>query len=232
MSDILKLFSRFTGKTLISFSLTIFILTFFAIPLAENVDVIGDSLDTEVLLKDMVKDSGVTLEEARELCQKNPEQEECDVINDPSSLLDEQLKPITEKAQEIKPQLFTARIISIIIFIVGIILLFIGTSNIYETAYKTSSTTFFTSLFYAVFYKLADKTIPGIAGNISQQDQEVPKVLLDMAVKAITEWIKIPIKEVFTVCLILIGVSLIVLIPSYILRKKHLKKDNSSKEKD
>ena len=117
-------------------------------------------------------------------------------------------------------------------FLIGIILLFIGTSNIYETAYKTSSTTLFTSLFYAVFYKLADKTIPGIAGNLSQQNQEVPKVLLDMAVKAITEWIKTPVKEVFTVCLILSGASLVVLIASYILKKKYLEKNNPPKGKN
>ncbi|MBS3157518.1 hypothetical protein J4442_05105 [Candidatus Woesearchaeota archaeon] len=230
MSSILKLFSRFIGKTLISTSLTFFILTFFAIPLAENVGVITESIDAEVLLEDVMENSDITLEEARTLCNKNPSLEECEIIENPKVLLEEQLKPVMETAEEIKPVLLAGRWISIIIFILGIGLLYLGTFNIYETAYKTSITTFFTSLIYSIFYKLSGNIIPSIAQNLASGNKEVPQALLDMAVKAIQNWIQIPINEVFTLCLILMGISLPIAIASYILKNKQQKGTKKSEK--
>ena len=223
MSSILKLFSRFIGKTLVSASLTFFILTFFAIPLADNVGVITESIDADILLQNMMESSEFTLEEARILCDKNPDLEECKVIKNPEVLLEEQLAPVMDKAEEIKPILITGRLVSIILFILGISFLYLGTFNIYETAYKTSITTFLTSLIYSIFYKLSGNVIPTIAENLASGNKEVPKVLLDMAVEAIKKWIQIPVNEVFTVCLILMGISLPIVIISYILKNRQSK---------
>lgn len=229
MSAILKLFSRFLGKTLVSISLTFFILTFFAIPLADNVEVITESIDAEVLLKDLMEHSDVTLEEAQILCDKNPELEECEVIENPESLLEEQLEPVMEKAEEIKPVLLTGRWVSVLIFILGTGLIYLGTFNVYETTYKISITVFFTSLLYAIFYKMAGNIIPSIAENFASGNKEVPQALVEMAIEAIKKWIQIPINEVFTLCLILIGISLPLAIASYVLKNKQPKEEKKSK---
>lgn len=224
--EVLKPLARFFGKSLISFTITLFILTFFAIPLTENVNIISESMDAEALAKEVIK-TDLSDKEIDEICQKNPNQENCDIVNNPSLLLQQQLEPIVKMAEDARPKFLIARWASIALFILGIILIYLGTSSGYETAYKTSTTVLLTSLFYAVFYKMSLQIIPSIGESMASSNQEVPQALVDMSINAITKWIELPAQKAFTVCLILVGVSLLVAIPTYIQKKKEVKKQSS-----
>jgi len=225
---VLKTISRFSGKTLISISLTIFILTFFTIPLIENVDVLEESLvesfTNEILLEEVAENSDLSVQEIKDLCNKNPEQEGCEIVTDPSSLLEEEISPVIKQLEEAKPFLFLARIISFFLFLLGILFLYLGTFNLILVGYKTSITTLFTSLFYALVYGTLNKTIPNLAEQ-AMISPDVPKSLLKITIDATTKWFQASSKQVLVLCIVLIVISLVLTIIFYLLKRKQQPKE-------
>ncbi|MAF50826.1 MAG: hypothetical protein CMH64_01920 [Nanoarchaeota archaeon] len=225
----LKFIPRALGKFLISISITVFIATFLAISLADNTDSLKESLTSELssedLLEDLIDTSEFSIAEIKELCSQNPNQEGCDEINDPSKLVEEQitseLDPILNEIQSLKPAMENLRILSIIVFLLGIGLLYLGTLNISLTLYKAFSTTLVSSIFYILFYKFASTSIPSLAKQATASQQDVPQELLNVAVNAVTEWMLIPIGVVIKVSIILIAISLPLTILFFFLKRKY-----------
>tara|TARA_Y100000034_G_scaffold111069_1_gene143744 strand:+ start:1233 stop:1943 length:711 start_codon:yes stop_codon:yes gene_type:complete len=217
---VLKLISRSLGKFLISISVTVFILTFLAIGLADNTDALKSSFDSEQLLQIALEDSDITIEEAKELCKQNPEQENCDLIEDPSKIMGEQLDPLLDKLEGYKQDILNARFLSMGAFILGLIFLFLGTSSIILTLYKASFTTALSSAFYIIFYKFLSGSVPSIAEEVSAQ-QDVPQELLEIAINAVTTWLELPIQEVVSISIILLVISLPIAIIFFILKRKY-----------
>jgi hypothetical protein len=217
---VLKFISRSLGKFLISISLSIFILSFLVISLVNNTDTLKDSFDSETILNLMLEnEEGLTIEEIKTVCEKSPNQEGCDMITDPSKLLDEQFDPLIEQINSYKPLVLSSRVASIIVFLVGIVLIYLGTLNIFQTGYRVSITTFISSAFYALFYKLITTSLPTLAENIPM-DQNVPQELLNLAVNAITSWIKLPVEETFSLCLVIALISLISSVAFFFLKSR------------
>ncbi|MBU2639955.1 MAG: hypothetical protein KKG75_04600 [Nanoarchaeota archaeon] len=230
---VFKTISRFLGKTLISLSLTIFILTFFAVPLIENVDVFKESLTESfsegILLEEIAEQSDLSVQEIKNLCNKNPEQEGCEIVTDPPSIIEEEIAPVIEQIEESKQHIFSARVVTIFTFLLGLIFLYLGTFNIILTAYKASITTLFISLFYALFYGTINRTIPSLAEQ-AMIGPEVPKSLLKITVDAINKWFQVPSQQVLQLCIILIAISLPLTIIFYFLKRRtQLKIDTNTK---
>jgi hypothetical protein len=90
--SVLKLISRFLGRTVISISMLVFITSFVIIALTNNLDTLKSSINSEELLEEMLasaSEGDLTLDEIKQICDKNPDQEECDIILRPSKFFDE-----------------------------------------------------------------------------------------------------------------------------------------------
>jgi DNA-binding transcriptional MerR regulator len=225
MSSILKIFLMWIGKFIISISLTVFIATSLAQPLTENLDVLEDALieelDTEILLQEIIE-SDLSFEEIENICELNPNQEGCDIIKDPSILLEDQLQPLEETIEEIKPAISMAKIFSALGFFLGALLLYLGTLNPVLTLYKISATTLFTSGFYAIFYTFLTRMIPNLAKEASASvGKDLPQSLLNATVNAITAWLQAPVESVVNLCILLVGISLPLTILFFFLKKRY-----------
>ena len=134
---ILKLFSRSLGKILISISILIFLTSFIVLALENNIDVLKSSLSSEELLEEIMQtDSGMSFDEIKELCNQTPEEEGCDVIQDPSKLFDESFNVISDSIASNTNNINLIKILSIVLFLVGIILIYLGTQDIFTTIFK------------------------------------------------------------------------------------------------
>jgi len=227
---VLKFISRSLGKFLISFSLTFFILSFLAISLADNTDTLRSSLSSglasEDLLEELIDTSELSIGEIKELCKQNPEQGGCDAVNNPAKLVDEQiiseLDPLLQQIKDLRSTMVNVRILSVITFILGMILLYLGTFNIPLTLYKASLTTSISSAFYIIFYKFVGTSIPSIAEQATST-QEVPQELIQVAISAVTAWMEVPISAVVDISTILIVISLPLTILFFFLKRRHEK---------
>ena len=222
--SVLKLFSRFIGKSLISISILVFITSFIILALANNLDTLKSSLNSEELLSEMIgSNSDLTLDEMKQVCSQNPDLENCDIIQNPSKLFDESFSLISSKIASNAENIANVRILSIIVLLLGIILLYLGTSNIYDTAYKTSITVFFSTIPYIIISYFSSRLASSnfIASLAPQAEgQQISERLLELTIDAAKAWLEAAILELRPLLITLVAISLPLTILFYILKKK------------
>jgi hypothetical protein len=242
----LKLLARSSGKFLISTGVTLIIFSIFLLNLVNSTDVLKDSLksslDSEELIREVVDTSKLSYDEIKVLCDSNPKQEGCDLINNPSKLaeehVDNQLKSILQDLNQTTDKLKKSNIISIILILIGIGLVHLGTVNFFEADYKISSTVFFSVLFLVLFFNFLPNFLSfvvdrlllpvlnsnGFTGKVSTQ-------LLDVSLNSINKWLKLPTENILGICIIILMLSLISSIVFLILKRKFPNQKNKTKKK-
>ena len=226
---VLKFISKYFGKFLVSVSISFFIFSFFMIYLADNTEAFKASFTADKIINVMVETDGLSLEEIKTICAKNPNQESCDIINNPSKLLDEQFSPFTEKIASFRSLAVKAIPLAIIVLILGFIFIYLGTSSFAIATYLTSLTISIASLFSILFYKLMVFSLPDLATNIQNTQQDVPQELLNLAIQSITEWIRVPIQKTVFLCLILLLIFVPLAIFFYI-KKRNISKKQAEQD--
>ena len=228
MSSILKLFSRFIGKTIISISVLVFITSFVVLALANNLDTLRSSLNSEEVLEEIIgPDSEFTLDEIKQICEKNPDEEGCDKVKDPSKLFDESFNMIDNKISSNTQNILNIRYLSIIIFLLGVGLLYLGTFSIYETGFKTSITILFSTIpFIIISYFSSNLASSDLISSLVPQaeGQQISEKLLEITIDAAKAWLDAAIQDLRPLLITLVVISLPLTILFYILKRKQSKK--------
>lgn len=228
---VLKSISKFFGSLLIFISIFAFIFSFMIIELANNVDVLKDSMESEEILEEMLTiGSELTLDEMKEICQQNPQEEGCDIIMDPSLLFEDGFKAISEINNS---DVSFWRFLSIILLLIGIALWYAGTSDIYSTFYKVSLTMLFSILpyFIILFFSSSLSSSNFINDIINKINKvEVSPKLTELTLNAVKVWYDAAIQDLKPLLITLFAVSLALTILFYFLKGKSKKSHKTSRK--
>ena len=227
--NIKKFLLRFFGNSLLNLSLTFFIFSFFAIYSLDNIDIFENSLknvvDKDFVLRDFNETQKQQLEE---FCEVNPSYEGCDLINNPESSMENvEFRNFIDKIQGYKNIIINIRILSIILFFVGILLIYLSNLNLILTLYKISLSSFITAALAVLYYKFLPNILVGIFNSdaIKNKVREIPNDIFSRLIDAILEWLKTPANQTLKLSLIITIIFLTLTIIFYISKRKVLNKN-------
>ncbi|MBU2634097.1 MAG: hypothetical protein KJ674_02530 [Nanoarchaeota archaeon] len=225
-----KFFCRFFGGILLNLSLTLFLLSFFAGYSIENIGIfesgLKDIVDTDSLLQDY---NETEKEQIEMFCELNPDEEGCDIINDPGKAVEnEEFKGFINNIKGYASFLINLRVLCIIGFVIGILLVHFAHLNFILTFYKVSLAGLFTSGFAVIYYKFLPDILRKIFNGdvIRNMAQEVPSDMFNKLIEVIISWLTMPLNRTFDLSLLLLGVFVILTVISYIFKRKVLNNKN------
>mgnify|MGYP001607264398 FL=1 len=213
-----KYISRGTGHLFINFSITLLFFAFFANLGIQQKDTLKQDLENFVLEK-----SNITQEQINQIkiiCQANPNQEGCEVIEaDPYEEIDQMFNLV-------KNYLIGKIFIIILLFILGFLLIFLGTSNLITTLFKISLSLTIQSFFAAFYYKFLPNIVKALlninyfSNTIKEFSQDIVNEVLDV----ISNWLATPLTKTFKLALIIGVIFLVTTIILWIIKKKRFKR--------
>ena len=199
---LLKSIGKFFGGFLVLFGLTIFIISYFGSYAVSNFSILEKDIN-EYTLKSISNQGGMSADQFKEYCSKNPNDENCGILNK---------NPIIEQIKkEINEFIYygnAMRILGFIFFLAGLLLL-VFFSGFMAGLKSVSIISLIGTIFSYLYYKYI---IIGALSNF------LPKEIFDVT----SNWISITLKQTLNFVIILGIIFLILSIGLYILNKNRL----------
>tara|TARA_Y100000034_G_C6763881_1_gene340424 strand:- start:102 stop:782 length:681 start_codon:yes stop_codon:yes gene_type:complete len=224
---VLKLLSKTLAGLLFTLAFFMLFASVFGSSLISNFDSFESTFKSElsesdILVEQVASQSGLTVNELRTICQQNPLQDSCELINNPESAFEKmglgQLKTEVESYGSIFDK-FTVPMI--IIFILSLIFYYLGTFSVYGALFKVSLNTLISAVLGFIAFDSMPSYLPKILNKvISSQAQEIPTELQNIILNSINAWLKISLSSLNTLFTYIIGISIASSILFYFLKKK------------
>ena len=231
---ILQFLSRSLAGLLFTAGFFIFFASIFLSGLLENIPVLENSLQENLITEDYLAEqiassSGLSVLEVKEICKKNPAQEGCEQLNNPSMVSSSLIENIKEQISPYAQLVNNLKILMVLFFALSLIFYFLGTMSIYSAIFKISMNAFLSAVFGYIAFSTLPKTLLGIieqALSMMSADisQALPEGFREILVKIINEWISLPISNLNKLFIYLAAASLPVSILFYFLKRKKEKK--------
>jgi|ETNmetMinimDraft_2_1059921.scaffolds.fasta_scaffold47871_2 hypothetical protein len=223
---VLKFLSRSLGGLFFSLAFLLLFLFIFGTSMIENVDAFEADLKSQIVESDLIlnqlaQESGMTPEEIKEICQLNPSQDSCDLINNPESALDQMgISQIKTEIQSYEKSVDMLATPILILFILSLIFYFVGMLSFYGVLFKISVNALISGVFgYFAFTsipsfipKIMDKYLIGVGAGSAE--------IKDIALNSLNSWLEIPLSTLNSFFIGLIAVSLIAGIIFWFLKRK------------
>ncbi len=230
---ILQFLSRSFAGLLFTAGFFLLFTSVFLSGLLGNISVLESSLQEKLLNSDFIAEqiavgSGLSAEQVKEICKKNPAQEGCEQLNDPEILSSSIIEQINNQINPYKPIIDNSKFLMVLFFIISFVFYFLGTMSLYVAVFKISINTLFSAVFGYIALSSLPKLLPGIvdqAFNIASADisQKLSAGFKENIVEVINAWMEIPISNLNNLFMYLTAASLLVSILFYILKKKKAK---------
>lgn len=230
---ILKFLSNFFAGILFTLSFFLVFTSVFVSGLLENLPVLESSLqeqlfDKDLILEQIAKESGLTQQQIIEICKQDPNQPTCEQIENPELTTKPIIDEINNQISPYKSLIENSKFLAVLFFALSILFYFLGTMSVYASLFKVSINTLISAVFGYITFSSLPKLIPGIvdqALNIASADisNELPANFKENLINVMNDWMKIPIDNLNTLFLYLIGISLLTSIVFYFLKKKEKK---------
>ena len=238
MNKFFKFILKFLGGFILNFSLTIFILSFFAAYSLDNLDSFQTSLKEIANPNSNINVNETQVNQIEEFCKTNPDVKECTEINkninngqgNPTNGFDAYMNRIAAY----KANIINLRILSVILFFIGALLIYFANMDLIAALYKVSLSGLLTSLFSIVYLLFLPSIFRGIVNGdyIRSLAKDVPSEMFNRLIDVILNWLKIPLNRTLKIAIILSIAFLILTVLFYILKKKALKKNNIEIKKE
>lgn len=222
--NVIKGLIGFVGRSFIGLGLTLFIFSIFLGFALNNVDVLENSLRNS-LISSVENIEG--FEDLEEYCELNPDDENCLVISNPEQIIenDEGIEEFTNNIKSYAKYLNPLRIISVLLFLIGVILIYLTNKSFILTSYKVSFSSTITAGLAILYYKF----IPVLLSNMLNNSQlyqlnEIPPESLNMAFNIVNNWLYSPLHKTFVLSIFLTALFLVFTIILYFVKKKVLNK--------
>ena len=214
----LKWLSRAFGNFLLSLAVTLFIFSFFASAFFNNLDTLKNNLINELSTDESLSLLlNVDVKQVRELCDKNPNTEECKQLDSIKEQFSDnpEINNLINKIKSYSKYVFTLRLITLIFFVLGFLFIFLGSEfSLLRTMEKVSFSIAISSLLAVVYYKFFPKIFESVLNypDIQGKLRDYPDVIVEKIEKIILDWLNLLINNVFKIAIILTVVFALVFI--------------------
>lgn len=226
----LKFLSKFIGGSLITLAVTLFLFSFFISYNIEGVDDLKGSLQnfltSNLLLSELAEQQNIDLEELESYCNLNPDDENCLLLQQQGTLLQDnpEINNLIEQVKGYNIYATYGRIGAIVLFLIGVLLIYLGTFDIKASLYKVSFNSTVSSGLAILYYRFLPSFTKSITSNLSSQlPPEIPPGLINSLTALILNWMKIPINKVTILATILTMIFLVITVALFIIKRKDLK---------
>ena len=202
---------------MIHLSITLILLAFFANLSLQGTDTLKQDLQNFIL-----KQSNITQEQYIEIqnkCTQDPNQDGCEFFRE------NPLEKITNEVNSVNNYFTGAFFLIIALFLLGFILIFLGSDSFLDACYKVSLTLTFQGFFAAIYYKFLPSIVNYLlsTAQFGQLVQEVPKEISSKILNIIFNWLSNPLTKTFNLALIIGIVFLIITLILHSIKKKKSK---------
>jgi len=231
LKKILKFLSRSLGFFFINLSILILLLAFFANSSINNIHILKNDLINFTNEKFSLNDKNIQdkLEQAKEYCKINPDDENCKKLNNVNNNVNSQIDlTLNEKfIIPFKSYLNRAITLAIILFLIGFGFLYLGTFNLLNTFYKLTTHLTISNIIFALFFNYFPNLISKAINSpqVRQLTKDVPKDILDEVIKITLNWLNKPILGTVKLTITLGIIFLIISVILYFVKRKALKVD-------
>ncbi|MFH1209919.1 MAG: hypothetical protein V1663_03975 [archaeon] len=224
MNKFFKFLLRFFGGILLNLSLTIFILSFFASYSLDNIGVFESSLKSTVYEELNINET--QQQEIENLCRLNPNSPGCEQSN--------QFTTYINGIVDYKADIINIRILSVIFFFIGILLIYFVHSDLIITFYKVGLSGLITSILSILYLTLLPSILKGIFNGeyIRTFARDVPSEMFNKLIEVIIIWLNVPLNRTLKISIILSIIFLILTVVFYILKKRKALKNKDIKNKN
>ncbi len=218
--------SRAFGNSLLTLGITLFILSFFASSALNNLDNLKTSLVNELTTDEVLSQiSGIDIKQTRELCKVNPALEECKRLNDIKNEFanNPEINNLLNKAKSYSKYLLPLRILSLVLFLLGFLFIFLGSEfSLFLAGKKASLSAAISSLFAVIYYKLLPNLFEGVfnSAQIQEKLKEFPPAIVEKVKSIVVEWITLQLNSAFKIALILTVIFALIFIVLLVYEKK------------
>jgi hypothetical protein len=230
IKKILKFLSRSLGFFFINLSILLLVLAFFANSSVKNIDVLKNDL-INLTQEKLLNNSQDKLEQAREYCKNNQNDENCKQLNKLNNGgLNLQLDILLDKhfINPVKLYFNKAIILSIFLVLIGFGFIYLGTFDLLNSFYKLSVHLTISNIIFALFFNyfpnLINKTLN--SPQIQNLIKDIPKDIVDKILNIMLEWLNKPIIGTFKLTITLGIIFLIISAVLYFVKRKALKVNN------
>lgn len=225
LKKILKFISKFIGFFLINLSLILILLVFFINLSINNIDSLKNDLQNSIQEQIFIQNNinQTELQQAREYCKNNQQDNRCEQLNELEK--DGQFNQLFDNIKTAKNYINLSIFFSLILFLFGFVLVYLGTFNILITCYRISVHLTITNFVAALSFKFIPNLFNIILSSreIQELTKEVPREFIEDISGIILNWIRIPVFITVKLTIILGSIFLLVSIGLYFIKKKHLK---------
>ena len=231
---ILQFLSRSFAGLLFTVGFFLLFMSVFLSGLLENLPVLKSSLQENLVNEDFIAEqiaaqSGIAVEQVKEIFRKDPAQEGCEPLNNPNLMATSLVEEITNKINPYAQLINKLKLLMIFLFVLSLVFYFLGTMEIYAALFKISINTAISAVFGYIAFSSLSTLLPGIvdqAFNIAAADisQKLPIGFKENIIKVVNAWLEVPISNLNKLFIYLAAISLLTSILFYILKRKKAKR--------
>ena len=221
LKKILKFFSRSLGFFFINSAIILILFAFFTYSSINNLDSLKTSLQISVQKQiSNISYNGITIEE---YCKLKPQDENCKQISSLSN--NPEIDQAFNNVKVYQSYTVSVVFIAIILFLLGFVFVYLGTSSLLIASYKVSLNISINSLLATIYFNFLPNIIKAMLNAPRFQDltKDAPKEYINEITNVILTWIKIPVSATVKLSIILTGIFLVIAIILKIEQKKRLK---------
>jgi hypothetical protein len=245
INKVLKFLSSFIAGVLIVTGLTFFIFSFILSYGSANLDDLKGSFNENLIAyassDELDEDLAISpeIKQSLELCKSNPEIVECELLeklkieqsNNFITLMNNQIASALETVKEYTSVINYIRIISLIFILLGIGFLYLAHLSIIKTIYYFSIKSSITAWLAVVYYLFLPKFLsPNLIDKFI--NDTLPRGLITTLLDVILSYITAAFRSTMIIALTLAIVFTLLAIGFYILKKKHLNKEENQINQD
>jgi len=205
----LRTIGRFIAGFLVLFGITLFIVSYLGSHAVKNINVLETDISSDKALNALFKDSGVDIEQLKQYCSEDLDNENCKIFS-----RNPILSAIEKQINEFRYYGNMMRTFGIIFFIIGL-LLFIWCSGLIVGLRDASLMSFIGMVFSYTYFKFI---IPSM----------LSKLLPGELIEIFNNWMTITLNQTLNMVLVLGAIFLILTVGLYILKNKIKTKEKSS----